>query len=447
MTQGTVHPVEDAALGNNSYLVVCGDGVAVSVDPRRDAHDHLRIADSFGARIVAVLETHLHADFLSGSREIASATDAQIVHARAAGIAFEHRAVDPGDEVRFGDVTFRALAAAGHTLEHLAYVADGVGLFSGGALIVGGIARTDLAGDERTKELTRAAFRTLRSFAALPDDLALYPTHGAGSFCSAGASGERTSTLGEERRNNELLRIDDEATFLARFLDGLGSFPPYFLELPSLNRSGPRLLYDITPPRPLSPQEAAHDVARGARLIDTRPVERWSAAHPKGSIYIRAEDAFATWLGWALPFDAPFVVVADESDLDTVTTLSRRIGYEHFGGWVDGGIEAWHDAGLPVRSIPLVDADDVERALAGGATLLDVRQWAEWDRGHARGARHVELGDVVAGGGPAGEVITYCKAGERSSTAASVLAGRGARVSVLRGGITAWRDAGLPVER
>lgn len=451
-TAARVHPIPDEGLGNTSYVVEVARGLAVSVDPPRDPAAHLAIAERAGARIAAVLETHLHADFLSGSRELAAVAGA-VIHAPAGAVlAFGHSPVADGDEIAAGDLTFQAVATPGHTPEHLAYVLarDGVPLavFSGGSLIAGGAARTDLIADDLTEELARAQIASARRIAAVGDGAALHPTHGGGSFCSVGGAGARPSTIGDERRSNPLLRTQDPEEAVRALLEGYGSFPPYFLRLRDINRGGAPLLRDLDEPRPMSAGEVAAAVARGAWLIDGRPVDEWAARHARGAVSIAVRPQFASWLGWVVPFGAPVVLVADEPSGAEAIRQARGIGYDRVLGRLDGGTDAWEAAGFEVASVARVPADQAAAMAAEGAVLLDVRQPAEWRRERIPGAVHIELGDVIAGKAPErAPVIAFCGHGERSATAASLLERRGLAVANLAGGLGAWKEAGQPVER
>ncbi len=285
-SQGNVaiHPVVDEGLGNSSWVVETGDGRALVIDPSRDARPYLRLAERRGVTIAFSVETHLHADFVSGSRELA-ARGATVLAPGAGGLEFPHRGLLPHDEVDLGGLRLRALATPGHTPEHLAYLLVDdevpVALFSGGSLLVGGVARTDLIGPERTEALTRALWQCLHEeILSLPDALAVYPTHGAGSFCSASPGADRWTTIGAERAANPLLSVRDEDTFVARLLGGLGSYPPYFLTLRELNRKGPSVYGHHPPVLPtLGVKEVRRLMAAGAELVDVRPFRDFAAGH------------------------------------------------------------------------------------------------------------------------------------------------------------------------
>jgi rhodanese-related sulfurtransferase len=359
--------------------------------------------------------------------------------------------VGDGEHVALGEVVVEAWGTPGHTPEHLSYLVVGDGwptsVFSGGSLIRGGAARTDLVDDAETDRWSREQFRSLRRLNRLPASTALWPTHGAGSFCAAAPGQAPTGTIGDERAANPLLRIDDEDAFVRRLRAGFGSFPPYFLRLREVNRH-PALLRDLDPPQPLDPEAAHALVAAGAWLVDARAIHEWARVHPAGAVSIELRPAFASWLGWVLPVGAPIVLLVDEADRAEALRMARRIGYDRVVGWIDGGIDAWISAGLPTRCTEEVDAPDARRRIANGATLIDVRQDAEVESARVPGAVHIELGDIIAGRAPdADEAIVTCGHGERSATAASLLERRDIRVANLVGGIGAWEAAGLPVRR
>jgi glyoxylase-like metal-dependent hydrolase (beta-lactamase superfamily II)/rhodanese-related sulfurtransferase len=445
---GDVHPIPDESLANTSYIVDAGDGRAAVIDPRRDTDQYFARAEQLGLRIVASLETHLHADFVSGSRELVRSARADVIAPAGADLRFPHRPVSDGETVRVGETSFDVLHTPGHTPEHVAYLmAEPTrAVFSGGSLIGGGAARTDLTGAEHTVELARAQYGSLHRIAELGDEVALHPTHGAGSFCSTGADRRTAATIGEERRSNTLLAEENEEAFVDRLLGGFGSYPPYFLHLRDMNRK-PSVLEELAPPGPLPPGEIVEAVDRGAWLIDGRAVERWAMEHPRGAVSIALRPQFASWLGWVVPFDEPIVFLLDDDRLREALRLARRIGYDRLLGWLEGGVEAWVSAGHPTASLDVVTAEEARARSDDGATLLDVRQRSEWQQSRVPGAMHIELGDIIAGNRPAGEIITFCGHGERSATAASFLLRDGGRVATLAGGLAAWERAGLPIER
>jgi hydroxyacylglutathione hydrolase len=445
--------VHDPGLGNGAYLVEVDRGRALLVDPDRRVGRYLAAAEACGWEIVAVAETHLHADFVSGALEISRATGADVIAPAEAEAAFPHRPVRGGQRLDLGAVELEVRATPGHAPEHVAYVAragsdEPAAVFSGGALIAGGAARSDLVAPERTDELSRAAFRSAReAFADLPDDTPVYPTHGGGSFCSTGGGGSHTTTLGTERRTNPVLTFAGGAdAFAAWWPTTFPATPTYFARMRAVNRAGPRPVGEIPPPAPVDPHEAAALVEREDVLtLDCRPADAYARSHVQGSLAIPLRDAFPTWLGWLAPAEARLLLVADEQDLDAIVDACLVVGYESFAGWLRGGIEAWIDEGLPVRSLPTIGPEDAVPWLEMGARPLDVREREEFELGRIAGAVNVPLGALAerAGELPDGRpLLAYCASGLRSTTAASVLERIGVGPVVqLRGGYGAWRLA------
>ena len=437
----TVIPLVDEGLGNSAYLVDLGDGRALAVDASRDLRALRGATERLGLRIAYAADTHLHADFLSGAVQLAASDGARVLASKAGEREFPHDALADGDEVDLGALTLRTLATPGHTHEHLAFeLLDGpqpVGVFTGGSLIVGSAARTDLVSPDRTEELARAQYRSLRRLAELEDTTAVWPTHGAGSFCSAPPGAERTSTIGTERATNTLLQAPDEESFVRQLLDSLGSFPPYFRTLGEVNRIGPPLVVGDTLPG-LSAGEMARLRASGAEVVDVRPAADFATAHVPGSVSIPLRPVFATWLGWLVPAGKPLLVVRNaDQDPAEVLWQARKIGYDQVLGELDGGIAAWTAAGQPTTSIPMLSADDVDIEGPDGMRVLDIRQDNEFDSGHVPGAARAELGTLAAHPDevPTGSTVVMCGHGERAMSAASLLLRTGRRdLVVLDGG-------------
>ena len=444
--------VTDEGLGNSSWVVDLGGGAALVVDPERAPDPYVRVAERLGATIRYAAETHLHADFVTGGREL-TARGADVMASAAGHVRWPHIAVGDGDSFDLGRFGLRVVATPGHTPEHVSYLlTEGKrprAVFSGGSLLVGAVARTDLIDPADTEALTRALWRSIRSeLLSLGDDVTVLPTHGAGSFCSAPGGARRWTTIGEERRANPLLAAPDEDTFVRWVLDGLGTYPPYFLRLREVNRLGPRLIGAI----PGLPGLGAADVealrAKGALVVDVRPVKDFAAGHIAGSLSIALRPQFASWLGWMVPDAAtPLVFVTDRhTDRHELVRQCLNIGYEELAGELDGGLDAWTSAGGEVGTVELVDAMGL-----GERLVIDVRQASEYAAGHLPGARHVELGDLAGSvsGLSAGPVAVMCGHGERAATAASVLEATGrADVAVFRGGPDDWSAAtGTALER
>lgn len=434
-----IEPIVDTGLGHSSYVVALGDGTALIVDPARFPHGQRRVAAERGWRITWTADTHSHADYVSGSPELA-ADGATFVASAGAGLEVPHQPIAAGQELEVApDVVMRAIATPGHTPDHLAYLVlhggDPVALFSGGSLMVGALGRTDLLGDEHREDLARRMHRALRrDILTLPADLAVYPTHGAGSFCSAPAGTDRTTTIGRELATNPLLAIDDEDEFVAALLQGFDSFPPYFRELPERNRRGPRIYPDLPPLAHLDVAGVEAAVAGGAVVVDARPIAAFAEAHLPESISIAHRPVFGSWLGWLVGLDQPVLYVADETvDRADLVRQSLVVGHEAIVGELDGGIDAWRDAGRATTTIPLTETPPL------GTQLLDVRQYGEWRAGHVPGATHVELGSLAGPLTTGVPVTVMCGHGERAMTGASLLERLGHdQLSVFAGGSEDW---------
>jgi hydroxyacylglutathione hydrolase len=433
-------PLIDEGLGNSAYLADLGDGRALAVDASRDLRALRQAASQRGLKVAFAADTHLHADFLTGAVQLAADEGATALASAAGHREFAHIPLADGDEVDLGGLTLRALATPGHTDEHLSYLLlDGsqeLGVFTGGSLIVGSAARTDLLGAGRAGELSRAQYRSLRRLATLPDSAPVWPTHGAGSFCSAPPGAARITTIGAEKAGNPLLAAPDEDAFTQHLLASLGSYPAYFGRLAEVNRRGPALITGSLGLAPLTPATLRALLGDGCRVIDARPIADFAAGHVPGAVSIPLRDQFATWLGWLLPAGTPLAfVLADGQDPAEVAWQAAKIGYEHLAGQLTGGMTAWRAAGGLVETTELVSADRID-----GRAVLDVRQDAEYVTGHVPGAVHVELGDLPGREqqAPRGAVV-MCGHGERAMTAASLLQAAGSHgLAVLAGGAQDW---------
>ncbi|MFE7270353.1 rhodanese-like domain-containing protein [Streptomyces sp. NPDC057623] len=435
-------PLVDSGLGNSAYLVDLGEGRALAVDVSRDLRALRAEAGRRGLTVAYAADTHLHADFLTGALQLAADDGATVLASAAGRRAFEHRGLADGDEVDLGGLTLRALATPGHTDEHLSFLLlDGareLGVFTGGSLIVGSAARTDLLGADRAEELARAQYRSLRCLARLPDFTAVWPTHGAGSFCSAPPGAERTTTIGAEKRANDLLRAPDEDSFVRRLVGGLGSYPAYFDRLAEVNRRGPVVLAAAPPLPPLSTADVRRLLGEGARIVDVRRVEDFAAGHIPGALSVQLRGQFATWLGWLLPDDTPLVLVtAPGQDLAELTWQALKIGYERLSGHLT--MDAWTAAGGERETVDVVTPDRV----GDDRPVLDVRQRSEWEAGHIPGAVDIELGTLAAHPDSAPpSPLVHCSRGVRAMTAASLLQRTGDHdVTVLEGGPDDWAEA------
>jgi rhodanese-related sulfurtransferase len=437
--------VTDEGLGNTSWVLDLGSGEALAVDPERDPVPYLHVAERLGTETTLVAETHLHADFVTGSRELA-ASGSRVVASAAGDLAWPHTGLRAGDELDLGRWQLRALATPGHTPEHLAYLVSAGdrprAVFTGGSLLVGAVARTDLIDPADTEALSRALWHSIHhELLTLPDDVAVFPTHGAGSFCSAAGGAQRWTTIGAERRGNPLLAAPDEDAFVRQLLDGLGTYPPYFLRLRDVNRRGPAVLGAPGGLRLLGADEVAALRGQGAVVVDVRPVAEYAAGHLPGSLANTLRPQFASWLGWLVPDPAtPLVFVAGHhQDRREIVRQCVNIGYEHLAGELDGGIDAWRAGGGDIATLDLVDPAGVH-----GRTVLDVRQHNEHRDGHVPGAVHLELGALPRRHRelPPGPLVVMCGHGERAATAAGLLEAAGRHdLAVMTGGPDDWAKA------
>ncbi len=461
---------EDKGLAHYSYAVGCpGSGEIAIVDPRRDIDVFLDYAADHDLRIRYVLETHIHADFASGAKELAERTGAELcASAYDAGQAFEirhpHRDLRDGDTLTLGNVKIQALHTPGHTPEQMTFLAydllrapeQPMAAFTGDFLFVGSLGRPDLLGEEAKRGLANQLYDSVQKIAALPDHLEILPGHGAGSMCGAGMSGRPSTTLGYERFANPYLAPGlDRAAFVAAILGRVPPFPDYYRRMKQLNSDGPRSLHGLPGLQALDLGLVRAHVDAGHVIVDLRDQLAFGAGHIPGSFGIGARDDLSMWASWVVPYGPPIVLIAeDPSTVEDAVRGLVRVGLDEVLGYLKGGITTWAQAGLPLAQTPQISAPDLARRLAeGGATrVLDVRDDAEWAGGHIAGAVHVIAGEVgkrldelPAGDGP---VAVVCRSGYRSTVVASVLARAGvAHILNLTGGMRAWERAGLPVVR
>jgi hydroxyacylglutathione hydrolase len=449
----------DENLGNSSYLVASDvTRQAVVIDAERDIDRYVHMAEGLGLRLTHALDTHLHADLVSGARELAAEHQVIIGASAEANLAFDYLRLQDGDALPLGDLNLTVLATPGHTPEHICFALTEAGhseptaLFTGGALIVGGAARPDLLGHHFTQPLTHLLYETIHKLLCYPDNVDVYPTHGAGSFCNAPSSPERTSTIGRERLSNPLALAQTEEEFTTQALGHLPSYPTYFNYLRAVNQLGARVLRGLPDLKPLSPKAVREQTAQGVAVVDARSPREFAAGHIPDAYGIPVGAPLSTWVGWVVPFAAPILLVADDpvSREDAVRQLIR-IGYDDVHGYLEGGMPAWQAAGLPVAQVSFVTVEELyrERAEGSGPCVLDVRQDPEWRAGHLAGALHIEGGRLpfAASTLPKDEqIVIHCAHGDRSTVAASILQQRGFnRLGLLDGGFSAWQAAGYSV--
>ncbi len=441
--------VSTVSLGNSTYLVGSGSE-AVAVDVPRDAWRVAAAAEQHGWRITHAIETHVHNDYLSGARELRRNHGSAIVAPAGGRYRFSHRGADEGYRLDIAGGGLVARATPGHTPEHLSWeLQDGAGrplaLFSGGSLLLGGVGRTDLLGPRHTDELTQAQFRSLRRLAELPDDVTVYPTHGAGSFCVAGdGDGPPSSTIGALRTWNAAFAATDQDSFAAELAAGRTRYPSYYARMAPLNRRGPRLLGGSRAPRPLSAADIMAARASGSHIVDVRDRRAFAERHIAGALNVELGDSLSAYVGWLLPFDAPICLVVDDPAQETEAVDELRlIGFDHVAGHLDGGLDAWVAAGGETRSYPTASWRELASAAAAGARaverVLDVRQPYEWADGAIPGSRRIFVADLPAeldALDRGREWLVTCRTGVRAAVAASLLDAAGISVRpVVDGGV------------
>ncbi|HET6617953.1 MAG TPA: rhodanese-like domain-containing protein [Gemmatimonadota bacterium] len=463
---------EDSGLSQFSYAVGCpGAGSIAIVDPRRDIDVYLDFADREGVTITHVFETHIHADFASGARELGERTGAKLCLSKYdAGekydVAFAHTELEDGDAIEIGSVRIHALHTPGHTPEHLAFLIFDTHrstdvpeiLLSGDFLFIGSLGRPDLLGEEAKRDLAHRLFASVRDkLAGLPDGLEVHPGHGAGSMCGAGMSARPLSTLGFERVANPYLDPDlSETAFVEKILGSAPPFPPYYRRMKERNSAGPLLLNGLPGLDPLDVTEFSALAREGHVVVDLRDQLAFGGGHVPGALGIGVSGgSLSTWAAWVVPYETSILLVAEhEADVETAVRALVRVGLDDVRGWLDGGMSAWRQEGLPIATLPQMSSPELAAALENGPTVhvLDVRADGEWSGGHIEGALHVHgglvgdhLGELPRNGRP---LAVICGSGYRSTVVASVLKRAGFDdVRNVPGGMRGWRSAELPVVR
>jgi glyoxylase-like metal-dependent hydrolase (beta-lactamase superfamily II)/rhodanese-related sulfurtransferase len=448
-----------ACLAHASYLIG-SDGEAAVVDPQRDVDEYISEAEAQGLKIKYVIETHLHADFVSGHQEIAARTGAQIIFGAQAGVAFAHRAVKDGEEITLGAVSLRFIETPGHTPEGICILVTAPGepqkLLTGDTLFIGDVGRPDLAGGKgyTPQIMAEMMYDSLHGkLLKLPDEVEVYPAHGAGSMCGRNMSKETSSTIGEQRKFNYALKPMSKDQFVTMMTADLPEAPSYFPKDAEINRSGARGLSELQPPQPLTPQQVAQ--LQDDVLLDVRSAADFGAAHVPGSVNIGLGGQFAMWAGSLIPLNASIVVIADTgAQVDETVVRLARVGIENVKGYLEGGVQSWRDAGLPVDTIAQVSVAELNERLANDdMQVVDVRRPAEYVNGHVPHALNAPLASLDKSLGPLNlekDKLTavICAGGYRSSAAASMLQKQGfSNLLNVAGGTGAWVNAGYPVDK
>ena len=451
-------------LAHASYLIG-SDGEAAVVDPQRDVDEYIAEAEGHGLAIKYVIETHLHADFVSGHQELAARTGAEIVFGDKANAAFEHRPVRDGQEIKLGKVILRFLETPGHTPEGICVLVTDTEvsdqpqkLLTGDTLFIGDVGRPDLAGGKgyTPQMMAEMMYESLHGkIMKLPDAVEVYPAHGAGSMCGKNMSKETWSTIGEQRKFNYALQPMTKEQFVSTMTADLPEAPAYFPRDAEINRAGARGLSELAPPASLSPQEVSQLREQGHVLLDVRSADDFGAGHVPGSVNIGLGGQFAMWAGSLIPLNSSIVLIADTAaQVDESVVRLARVGIENVKGYLEGGVENWRRAGLPVDSIPQLSVNELKEKLATIADLqvVDVRRPGEYGNGHVPRAYNAPLATL---GKTAAQLpfeknkptAVICAGGYRSSAAASLLQKFGfTRLLNVSGGTGAWINAGYPVE-
>jgi hydroxyacylglutathione hydrolase len=415
----TIHGIRTEGLGDTTYVLTF-DGLAIVVDPQRDIDRFEDVLDASGAEARLVLETHVHNDYVSGGKDLSNATGAELVMPAAAAPVFRHRPAFHHEDIDLGDMLVRPIHTPGHTPEHTSYliVIDGVErvLFSGGSLLVGSAGRSDLLGIDRADTLARLQYGSVNRLARLPDLVELYPTHGAGSFCTTTSASNLSSTIGAEKRTNPVLAYADEDGFVEGQLGALVPYPSYYSHMGPLNLTG------LDRPRLRIPE--LEEIPDDVTVVDARPQRDYAAGHVPGSLGVELRDSFGVWIGWITEHNTPIVLVMNEDqDVEEAVRQLTRIGYDDVRGVL-------RPSSLDLsESYRLVDLASFAEAASDGAQILDVRAPNEWSEGVIDDALLAYVPDIAAES-PSGlktgsSVWLVCETGFRAGIAAGILQHRG----------------------
>jgi len=445
-------------LAHASYLLA-SEGEAVVVDPQRDVDLYLKAAAEQGCAIRHIFETHLHADFVSGHRELAARTGAKIYMGAQAGAQFAHVPVGDRFVLKFGKASIRVLETPGHTPESICLVVTDKeksispwAVLTGDTLFIGDVGRPDLSPKHTPAQLAGMLYDSLHTkLLTLPDNVLVYPAHGAGSLCGKNMRAERSSTIGTERLTNYALQIKSRDEFIAQLTSNLPARPEYFLKDAEINRTGAAALSDLPALRAIEPPELERMLRDGELALDVRSGDEFAAGHVPGSINIALSGQFASWAGTVLGLTAHPVLIADnDQQLEEVRVRLARVGMEALDGHLAGGVAAWKLAGLPVAQTHQITAEELHlRLQARDVQVLDVRRQPEWDAGHIENATWWPLDNFrvsppeIDRDAP---LAVHCRSGYRSMIASSLLERAGFHHVVnVAGGFDAWQQAKLPI--
>jgi hydroxyacylglutathione hydrolase len=445
-------------LAHASYMLA-SEGEAVVVDPQRDVEIYLKAAEANQLSIRHILETHLHADFVSGHQELAARTGARIYIGEQAQATFPHIAMRDGFQLQAGKIRITAFETPGHTQESMCFVVTDEekssspwAVLTGDTLFLGDVGRPDLSRRFTPTQLAEMLYDSLHGkLLTLADDVLVYPAHGAGSLCGRNMRAERVSTIGTERLTNYALQIKSREEFVKQLTSNLPARPAYFLQDAEMNRTGAAALSDLPELSPLTPAEVQTILSEGGIVLDVRPGEQFAAGHVPGSVNIALSGQFASWAGSLLGLGASPVLIAESQDeVSEARMRLARVGLEDARGFLSGGIEAWTQSGFPLAAITQIDVQELDRKLQGNGTqILDVRREPEWEAGHIVGASWWPLDNFKIAPPEIDRdlpLAVHCKGGYRSMIACSLLQRAGFQNVVnVSGGFDAWQQAKLPV--
>ena len=447
-------------LAHASYLLA-SEGEAVVVDPQRDVELYLKAAADHGVTIRHIVESHLHADFVSGHKELAARTSAKIYIGAQAGARFPHVPVRDGFELKFGMASIRVLETPGHTPESICLVVTDEeqsrapwAVLTGDTLFIGDVGRPDLSPGHTPAELAGLLYDSLHNkLLTLADNVLVYPAHGAGSLCGKNMRAERSSTIGTERLTNYALQIKSREEFVAQLTSNLPARPEYFLKDAEINRTGATALSELPPLRPIESSELNTLLREGEIALDVRPGEEFAAGHVPGSVNIALSGQFASWAGTVLGLSAhPVLIAGSDSQLEEARMRLARVGIEILDGYLDGGVHAWKQAGFPMATISQINVGELEtRSKAREVQVLDVRRGPEWDAAHIENATWWPLDNFRVSPPEMDHdapIAIHCKGGYRSMIASSLLQRAGFKQVInVSGGFDAWQEAKLPTVR
>jgi hydroxyacylglutathione hydrolase len=459
--------VYDKSLAQASYFIGCQKaGVAIVIDPKRDVDTYLEIAELNKMKITHIAETHIHADFLTGSRELAALTGAKLYLSDEGGegwlYEFPHEGLKDGDSFMVGNLKFDVLHTPGHTPESISFLLtdtpaspEPVMLFTGDFVFVGDVGRPDLlekaAGFKGTQEIgAHQMYKSIEKFNALADYVQVWPGHGAGSACGKALGAVPSSTVGYEKVRNWAFQYSkDEQGFVKFLLEDQPEPPKYFAMMKKLNKVDRPLLTSVPRQKKLTAQEFIEAKEKGVKIIDTRLKEEFAKGYIPGTINIQGTNSFSTWCGWFLSYDEPFVLIAEEAKLDDLTRKLMRIGLDNVYGYVEN-VSVWTDLGNSLEKAEVISQDDVKNIMKSNHTqLIDMRGVAEFNAGHLQQADNIFVGTLEKNLDKVKkdqQIVVYCQSGDRSAIGYSLLTKHGFKnVKSYMGGIVDWMNAGNPV--